>query len=152
MLLSACLSACGRTSLQRCILFPVRLCSGVHQAGRGAAGGCWGLIECWLRPAGTQHSGFLNHSTNAFIHLQNSAINFGAGVRTFGEIWPVIASLSRARSFSPAPLRTGPDRHSKQISRLILYSYSQLGNTGWSLLLLLFFLFFYMLCLISAVM
>lgn len=120
----------------------------IRQAGgqAGAAGGCWGLIECWLRPAGTQHSGFLNHSTNAFIHLQNSAINFSAGVRTFGEIWPVIASLSRAGSFSPAPLRTGPDRHWKQISRLILHSYSQLGNAGWSLLLLLLFFFSSFIC------
>lgn len=60
----------------------------VHQAGsrQQAAWLCTGLIECWFRPTGRERAGFLNHSTNAFIHLQNSAINFGAGVRTFGEI------------------------------------------------------------------
>lgn len=49
---------------------------------------------------GGELSDLLNQSTNAFIHLQSSAINFSAGVRTFGEIWPVIASQSRACSFS----------------------------------------------------
>lgn len=69
------------------ILFPVRLCGSLEaESIRQADRHCCGLIECWFRPAGRERSGFLNHSTNAFIHLQNSAINFGAGVRTFGEI------------------------------------------------------------------
>lgn len=55
---------------------------GRTEGGRGYAG----LIECWFRPAGRENSASLNHSTNAFIHLPNSAINFSAGVRTFGEI------------------------------------------------------------------
>lgn len=115
---SACKCARGRVSLQKkntnvCVRHSVscqalRLHgSKVHQAGRLAGRRCCGLIECWFRPAGREHSGFLNHSTNAFIHLQNSAINFGAGVRTFGEIWPVIASQSHACSFSHSKCQTG---------------------------------------------
>lgn len=122
-----------RTSIQMCVCRHSVSCqalrllgSKVHQAGRR----CCGLIECWFRPAGRERSSLLNHSTNAFIHLQNSAINFGAGVRTFGEIWPVIASQSCACSFSHSP-----DGHSKLISRLMLYSHLQLQRLSIKFLL-----------------
>lgn len=50
------------------------------------AGTAVGLLNVGSGLQGGEHSALLNHSTNACIHLQNSAINFSAGVRTFGEI------------------------------------------------------------------
>lgn len=37
------------------------------------------LVQAWGEGEG------LNHSTNAFIHLRNSAINFAADAGTFGK-------------------------------------------------------------------
>lgn len=57
-----------------------RLCGrGVHQTG----------VAVGLFNVGSGlgvGAGVLNHSTNAFIHLRNRAINFAADVGTFGEI------------------------------------------------------------------
>lgn len=52
----------------------------------GGPGAAVGLENVGSGLQGGERSGLLNHSTNAFIHLQSSAINFSACVRTFGEI------------------------------------------------------------------
>lgn len=136
----ACLRACGRTSLQRCILFPVGLCSRVHQAGRGlllgAAGGLLN-VGSGLRGRSTQAS-LITAQMPLFIFriVQLISVLVSEPLGKSDPLLPLWAELAP----SP-PLRTGPDRHWKQISRLILYSYSQLRNGGWSLLLLLIFYF-----------
>lgn len=72
-----------------CVLLPVSLSRlrGSGESIRPAP--LWAylmLVQAWGGWGRGLCSGRLNHSTNAFIHLRNSAINFGADAGTFGEI------------------------------------------------------------------
>lgn len=69
---------------------------------------------------------FLNQNTNAFIHLHNGAINFGASLR---NLWGNLSAYCLSEPWEFLLSDEVPERYSKVISRPILRSRSQLPES-----------------------